>query len=427
MVDVKKFSQMTFGGDAPSRVPGRFLNNWMETYLEYTKHSEAPRSFHYWCGVSAVAAVLRRRVWLDMGHFKWFPNHFIFLVAPPGVATKGTSLNIAYELVKQVGGINLGPNASTWQHMVTYMSKCTMDITLDGKIITVSEASLAISEAGTFFDPSDRNAIDFLTDMWDCRMGKEGSWSKGTKGEGIEQIENPYLNLIACTTPSWVAENCSDYFIGGGFTSRTIFVHAQEKRKLVAYPKLEFSKDMNDIRDALVHDLQEIGDLQGEVMLSSAGVEWGEKWYKTNYDRLLAEANGNASEMFVNFLARKQAHIHKLAIILAACEGNGMIITAQHLKDAEEQVTLLEKDLPRIFAQKAREDHARHTGVVYEKIQDFGGTVEKNTLFRSLMRLLTFETFESSLKALSNSDLIVQTQKDHQVRISTTARRRGEA
>ena len=55
----------------------RQYDNWIRAYLEYTKYLEAPDSFHFWAGVSAIAGALRGKVFFDMGYFKWKPNFFI--------------------------------------------------------------------------------------------------------------------------------------------------------------------------------------------------------------------------------------------------------------------------------------------------------------------------------------------------------------
>jgi hypothetical protein len=75
--------------------------------------------------------------------------------------------------------------------------------------------------------------VDLLVSLWD---GKQGAFEKKTKGSGSDSVENPWINLIACTTPAWIAGNFPEYMIGGGFTSRCIFVYAEKKAKLVAYP-----------------------------------------------------------------------------------------------------------------------------------------------------------------------------------------------
>ena len=55
-------------------------------------------------------------------------------------------------------------------------------------------------------------------------------------------------------------------------------------------------------------------------------------------------------ERFGGYLARKQTHIHKLAMILAAAESDRLVITAEHLALAHTMVTDLEPDMQFVFS-----------------------------------------------------------------------------
>ena len=92
--------------------------NWIDAYLDYSKHSEAPKNFHLWTAVSVIAGALRRHVWLDMKYFQWTPNMYIIFVAPPGIVSKSTTANIGMDLLRQVEGVKFGPDAVTWQALV---------------------------------------------------------------------------------------------------------------------------------------------------------------------------------------------------------------------------------------------------------------------------------------------------------------------
>ena len=61
----------------------------------------------------------------------------------------------------------------------------------------------------------------FLTDLFDCR---ELPWKYRTKGRGDNTIENLYLNLLAATTPDSLASSLPALAIGGGLTSRILFI-----------------------------------------------------------------------------------------------------------------------------------------------------------------------------------------------------------
>jgi len=80
---------------------------------------------HFWTGVSTLAGALRRKVWVDMGYFKWFPNFYIILVAPPGIVSKSTTAGIGMSLLRQVPDIQFGPDVITWQALVQSFAEST--------------------------------------------------------------------------------------------------------------------------------------------------------------------------------------------------------------------------------------------------------------------------------------------------------------
>src|SRR6516162_4021230 len=93
----------------------RVFPNWLKAYMDYTRDSESPNTFHFWTGVSTLAGALRRRVWIDMKKFQWTPNFYIILVGPPGVAAKSTSISMGMNLLSQIKGVKFGPESMTWQ------------------------------------------------------------------------------------------------------------------------------------------------------------------------------------------------------------------------------------------------------------------------------------------------------------------------
>jgi hypothetical protein len=191
--------------------------------------------------------------------------------------------------------------------------------------------------------------IDLLVDLWDSNTG---AFTKATKNSGQNMIENPWVNLIACTTPAWIAGNFPEYVIGGGFTSRCLFVYAEKKDKLVAYPHLEVPANLKSVAAALVADLQHIAaNLVGAYVLQPDALEWGRVWYKFHYEHPPANL---LDDRFGGYLARKQTHLHKLAMVMAAAQRDTLVITADDLSLANSMIDALEEDMPKVFAKIGR-------------------------------------------------------------------------
>lgn len=340
----------------------RQFNDWIRGYVEYAGFSEAPKRMHFWSAVSVIAGALRRRVWIDMGYFKWHANHYIIFVAPPGIVSKSTTVAIAINLLRRVAGINFGPDVVTWPALVKAFAECSEAFQIGDDWYTQCALTLESSEFGNLVNPQDRDMIDLLVCLWDS---KQGSFKKVTKNSGSDTVENPWINLIACTTPAWIAGNFPEYVIGGGFTSRCLFVYTEVKDKLIAYPSRIIPKETKDLELRLISDLEHIATvLKGSYKLTEEAIDYGEQWYEEHYRNppvLLRD------DRFGGYLARKQTHIHKLAMVLAASQRDDMVITADDLRTANAMVSDLEQDMPKVFSKIGRS----HQGVYAERFVQF--------------------------------------------------------
>lgn len=340
--------------------------DWLSAFLDYAQFGEAPKHMYFWAGVSAVAGALRRKVWIDQAYFKWYPNFYICLVAPPGIVSKSTTAGVAMGLLRQVPGIKFGPDVVTWPALVSAFAESTEGFEHNGMTYPMSAMTLESSEFGNLLNPQDKEMVDLLVSLWD---GKQGNFEKSTKHSGKDTVENPWINLIACTTPAWIAGNFPEYMVGGGFTSRTIFVYADSKQKYVAYPGLRVPKDLARQADLLVADLTTISEMAGEYTLTSDAIEWGEAWYKTHYSVRAANLD---PDRFGGYIARKQTHVHKLAMILSASQSNSMLITPEYLQIAHSMITDLEPDMQFVFSKIGRSDASLHAERLVSYVQSRG-------------------------------------------------------
>lgn len=345
---------------------GRRLNDWLETYVEYASYGEAPKRMHFWTGVSTLAGALRRKVWIDMAYFKWFSNFYIILVAPPGIVSKSTTASIGMNLLRQVPGIKFGPDVVTWQALVKSLGDGIEAFQYGDEWISSASLTIESSELGNLLNPHDREMVDLLVSLWDGRA----SFQKITKMSGNDAIQNPWINMIACTTPSWIAGNFPEYMIGGGFTSRCIFVYAEEKERFIAYPSQHIPRDLREVEARLVEDLQHISlSLCGAYQLDKGALQWGTAWYENHYKN---RPLGLDDARFGGYIARKQTHVHKTAMVIAAAKRDGLVITQEDLELANIMVTDLEKDMPQVFAKIGRSEESNQVERFVEEVNRRG-------------------------------------------------------
>ena len=371
----------------------RHHKNWLQSFIEYASFGEAPLTFYFWVGVSTIAGALRRRVWIDQGYFQWIPNFYVILVAPPGIVSKSTTASIGMNLLRQVGGIKFGPDVVTWQKLAQSLSQSLEMFDLgDGTLMPMSAITIESSEFGTFLNPQDREMVDVLVSLWD---GKKGTFTKSTKTQGDDVIENPFVNIIACTTPSWIEGNFPEYMIGGGFTSRCVFVYADAKRQYVAYPRDVLPKDFLEQQKTLVADLERISLIKGEYKLDPAAETWGKAWYEAHYKNKPPLLD---NERFGGYLARKQTHIHKLAMVLAASVRNETVITTNELSPANDIITSLEVYMPKVFDRIGTSETSRGAAQLVAVVEAHK-KIEQGVLYRELFRIMSYNDFVVALNS----------------------------
>jgi hypothetical protein len=377
----------------------RNFPDWIEAYKKYSSNSEAPDKFHFWTAVSAIAGALRRQVYFPMGHFNWYPNFYIIFVAPPGIVSKSSTAAIGMSLLKQVKGIKFGADSTTWQALATNFSESRTTYMFDGKLQVMCAMTLVSSELGTLLKPQDGEMMDVFVDLWD---GRDGTWTKATKTQGKDEVVNPWINVIGCTTPAWIGQNMNEYIVGGGFTSRTVFVYADQKRRLVAYPGDDMAFNHDLIKQQLIDDLSQISKLCGAYSLTPEAKAWGEQWYSDHYTKTPTHLK---NDRVGGYVARKQTHIHKLAMVLAASKGNSLLIDLDTIKMAEAMVTQTETDMPKVFSEIGKADAARDIGTIISHVRAVGG-ISKLKLTAHFMQSMGSKEFASALEGAIMSQQI---------------------
>lgn len=391
----------------------RHYKNWLQAYIDYTKASESPTAFHFWTGVSTLAGALRRQVWIPMGYFEWTPNFYIVLVGPPGIAAKSTSIRIGLQLLEKLK-LPLGPQSGTWQALTMSLEKAIQTVRYfdrDGieQQTVMSAITMSVPEFGTFFHMEDSALIDVMVAMWD---GQQESWRHETKTAGSVEIRNPWINLIACTTPSWLQEHFPEHMIGGGFTSRVLFIFGDKKRQFVAYPTDHIiPAEHGEMQRKLFEDLCDVATLRGEILLTDDAKDWGRQWYRRIWEE---RPQHLASERFSGYISRKQGMVHKLAMIIAAAKRTGYYIELDDLTEAESLVTSLEVDMLKAFESIGTVDSARLTIEVVSFVRNYS-FIPSQKLWRLCMSTMSYKEFQDSVRAAIEGGLVIPDKQNNEI------------
>lgn len=376
------------------------MNDWLTDFVRHTSYGETPAKILWWVGVVTIAGALRRKVWIDQFTFQWTPNFYLLIVGPPDIIKKSTSVSLGTRLLRRIKGIDFGPQIVTWQQLVTHMADARETVKIGEVDFQMSCVTIALSEFGTLFDPNDRNMVDVMTDIWD---GKLEPITKETKTNGHDEIINPWLNIYACTTPGWIADNFSSRLIRSGFASRPVYLYCDEPLRDVAYPRRQMPEPgiMLEEENDLVSRLQTISEYAGEYTLTEAAYEWGTQWY-ADYRR---ESRSSGFLQEAGF-GRRQTHLHKLAMVISAARGKFPVIDVDELREADARLRELEMDVQRVFGYVGQSPGSKTANELVQVLAKTG-SMNKKVLYRKFFfRTTSSVEFEEAVKSAKASGLV---------------------
>jgi len=86
--------------------------------------------------------------------------------------------------------------------------------------------------------------------------------------------------------------------------------------------------------------------MKGRYELSDDARLWGEQWYERHYTEDIKHMDPSR---FGGYMARKQTHAHKVAMVLAAATRDELVIEQSDLETAVSMLTDLEPDMVHVF------------------------------------------------------------------------------
>lgn len=331
---------------------GKRKHDWITKFLEYQENSEPPKLYKEWVGMSTIAAVLQRKCRLPWGNLTFYPNLYVVLVGPSGKCRKGTAMNVGKSFLRELG-IELTAEAITREALIKDIAESSnSEITIEGKAMIHCSLTIFSPELAVFLGYENKQLMSDLTDWYDCA----DRWTYRTKGQGVDEIIGMWVNLLGATTPELIQAQFPQDAIGGGLSSRIIFVYEDQKSKSVATPFLE---DRHlDLERWLIGQLDDMSMLKGDYTWNEEFLEKWVEWYhyQDNHPAI-------KDERFRGYIHRRPNHILKMCMILSASERDDMVITGKIFDRALDLLKRTERKMPKTFSGHGR---ARFSGVLSE-------------------------------------------------------------
>jgi len=339
------------------------LNNFPKNELElfkdwftYFSRDKLPRIYQRWALISLCAALLERNVYMQEGSDTLFPNLYIALVGDSGTG-KTRTIKRVLSILKDMGYDKTTSATTTREKFIEDLengfrppkkAKKVLDLDEDifGDDNSGCHAGYIVAEEWKDFFKSNGNGneewISLLEKAFDCpdTLDNRVKTGKGTS------VKEPVLNMLGAVTP----DNLNDFTRPKPYTDvpisgRIITVYSP------AIPKNFIDREFKDAHELdgsfiedrelkfkIIKQLNALRDLQGRIT-------WDTGVYTTFQYITSQSSNKHIDTQHSPYYNRRELHLKKLCMVLAAMSGN-LVITMDTLYHAEEILLFAESFLP---------------------------------------------------------------------------------
>lgn len=378
----------------------RAFPNFIDGYLQYTEGHESTIRIRKWCAISVIAAALERRIWLNRGYYKLFPNLYTFIIGRSGLVKKSTSTAIAVDILRELDDIRIMAEKMSAISLIEQLSLSGKQVMIGGELVNQSALFAYASELMVFMEEVFGDIVPLLTTFYDCQPNDSSKpWTYTTVKRGKLNIYGPCLNLLGASTKTWLQKCIPNSEIEGGFTSRIIFVVENKlPDKLVPWPDVPI--DLISHRYKLIADLQRIHMMNGEIVPTEGAKKKFSEWYEYHMREILPL---NQDPRMVGYMSRKGDTILKIAMIHSAAQDahyeTRSSLTSDNIDWAIKEIDDLEMDWRLAFEGSGAPKVLTYDLVDYVRKK---GMVIKQNLLKDFTALAPLPQIIRDLKDLKN-------------------------
>lgn len=317
--------------------------SFLSEYRTFCAGTEAHPTYHMFSGLVALSSIISRRVWIDQGYFKVFPNLYVILVGPPG-NRKTSAMSIAKSLIREVQ-IPFTAECVTKEKLVLDMKEnetCCMELPAEfSKFRVYTPMTAMVTELSEFLGAGSVGMINFLVTIYD-----QDIYESRTKNKGETIIQGPFLNLLACTTPDWITTYLRSDVISGGFSRRAIFVLETGKSGRIPFPEVSESARLS--WESVVNYCKQLKKVAGPMTWSPEAREFYADWY--------TKLEMPIDETIIGYYETKHMQLLKIAMLVSLSESLDRVLRLEHLQIGLDLLKLAEENLIRVFAGMGRNE-----------------------------------------------------------------------
>ena len=367
--------------------------DFFDKYFDFVeKNTESPMTFHRWCAISAISAMLGRRVWITLGHHKIYPNFYTMLIGPPGTR-KSTAINIAKRLMDKAGYKTFAPSKTSKEQFLADLAvgfdkkgepkkfeKKLGDFSMDdlkqldpeeySEEMEPHEVTICSGEFNSFIGLSGFEFISLLGDLWD-NLEKFDVRNRTTTNSFVPK---PTVNILGGNTQTNLMNAFPPDLLGQGFMSRMVLINADGARQKITFPD-----PCDEALEAELADmLQTIKmNLEGEVTLTTEAKELLDALY--HQERFVDDPR------FQYYENRRFDHLLKVCIVVAAgqCKQE---INAQDVMYANSILCYAEQEMPKALGEFGKSKYSDLNNKIMTILYDYPLGLTLDEIFKKVMQ-----------------------------------------
>lgn len=362
---------------------------WLEDFMFLSRDTEIPEKFGLWCGLSTISLALGRKIWMDMGVYKIFPNLFVVLCAGSGKCRKSTAIGQVELLVKEID-----PKPNIISQKIT--PEALIEAMQVGKVGCIAPTSctgyIIVDELSTFLNKKsyEGGIASLLISLFDCKE----RFVYQTRGRGKEVLKNTCLGLLGGSTIEWIRNALPGDSIGGGLTSRIVFVYEKMPKPPMAWTKFGEEHERAILR--LLAHLKKIARIEGEVVVSDDC----RRVYEDSYNCFYKNSKLWESKLLQGYASRRFIHVFKVAMLISMSYNEELVIEVGHFQAAERIMEETERNMEEVLNLVVQTESG---GVVEDIVQTIianGGKMSKGELTRKFQHKLRARELDDAMKTL---------------------------
>jgi hypothetical protein len=365
--------------------------------VEYTENLDSPEVFRRWAAITAIAAALEQKVWMETSS-PLYPNLYTMLVGHPGVG-KTRVINAARAFLAELMEFHIAPTSVTSASLVDALHDAKRFVPmLPGDPMEFNSMTLIVDDWQVFMSKYENQLIAGLTTFYDVTAPY--TEKRRTMDLNI-LIKAPQLSILSGNTPSQIAGSFPPGAWDQGFCSRLLMIFSDERPI-----GDDFSPRVARPIEDLLHDLQVIYSLTGKFEVSAGYITAVRTW------RGAGQPPVPTHPKLLHYNSRRRAQLYKLSMVSSADRGSHLAIEEEDFDRALKWLLDAEGLMPEVF----RNGGIGADGKTMEELQHlvlaFGKPVPERTLVRWATERMPTHAVLRVIEIMERSGMIKATEYD---------------